>query len=524
MMALAEDRPRSGRIEGGYDAIIIGGEPEGLVCAISLARAGLKTVLLEAGDVLGGRFQARQFGDFLAPAGDYLLHHLDRQAVKELDLYRFGLEFANRRMPNVLFVDNAPLALDPDPWRSALAISDIWPDEAVRYESYAQALGGLGAALADMQPERACADEVAAPSERLAQFEKKLNADQYALLSKAAFAPAGDLCADYISDPRLRAALCYEALFGSGARATAHGGGAALLRRFMGEVAGARGAVALPAGGTPTIVEALRRAAESAKVEIRHGARVREIIIEWDAAVGVRLGSGGQIRAGAVISAQGAFETLSNYIGPHRLDIELADEIANAVRPLAAARFNAVLDAPATFAEGVAPLADGRFLFIDSVEAHDAAIASAARGEFPAAPAMEFVFAGHCDEAFRAGDAQAVLGMIYPLPADFEDGGGGAAAPDALIEAAILRLETAAPNIRERIVDAEIKPAPAFGALSQRPLAEQWLIAPDAINGFGVQGFYCCGADVALGLQTAFGVARAVAQKAAKHARKRAAL
>ena len=37
-----------------YDAIIIGGGHNGLICGAYLARAGLKTLVLERGTVIGG--------------------------------------------------------------------------------------------------------------------------------------------------------------------------------------------------------------------------------------------------------------------------------------------------------------------------------------------------------------------------------------------------------------------------------------------------------------------------------------
>ncbi|MDR1204432.1 MAG: FAD-dependent oxidoreductase [Peptococcaceae bacterium] len=53
------DRPAQGpEIHGqpGYDVVVVGGDPEGVAAALSAARNGLKTLLVEEGEALGGLF------------------------------------------------------------------------------------------------------------------------------------------------------------------------------------------------------------------------------------------------------------------------------------------------------------------------------------------------------------------------------------------------------------------------------------------------------------------------------------
>ena len=44
-----------------YDAVLVGGGHNGLVCAAYLARAGKKVLVLEANDALGGASATREF-------------------------------------------------------------------------------------------------------------------------------------------------------------------------------------------------------------------------------------------------------------------------------------------------------------------------------------------------------------------------------------------------------------------------------------------------------------------------------
>src|SRR3954454_11460747 len=101
-----------------YDAIVVGGGHNGLVTAAYLGKAGLKTVVLERRDTVGGAIGTTE----LAPGAPVptLAHTVGRapaSVVRDLDLKRHGLSLVG---PDVR-------AFAPGPDGSAIV---LWGDPA----------------------------------------------------------------------------------------------------------------------------------------------------------------------------------------------------------------------------------------------------------------------------------------------------------------------------------------------------------------------------------------------------------
>ena len=76
-----------------YDAVIIGGGHNGLISAAYLARAGLKTLVLEQRDVLGGAAVTEEvFPGFRYSIFSYVVSLLRPEIIRELNLPAHGLD------------------------------------------------------------------------------------------------------------------------------------------------------------------------------------------------------------------------------------------------------------------------------------------------------------------------------------------------------------------------------------------------------------------------------------------------
>jgi phytoene dehydrogenase-like protein len=75
-----------------YDAVIIGGGHNGLVCAAYLARAGKRVLVLERGERLGGAATSAQvFPGYTFSVYSYVVSLLRPEIIRDLDLPRHGL-------------------------------------------------------------------------------------------------------------------------------------------------------------------------------------------------------------------------------------------------------------------------------------------------------------------------------------------------------------------------------------------------------------------------------------------------
>lgn len=291
-----------------YDVAIIGGGHNGLVASYYLAREGLKTVVLERRDILGGCCVTEEFAPgYRASTGAYVLSMLREEVWSDLKLVQRGVEVDPAGPSLHLFADGTRLCLSDDTDEAVAAIRELSPADADAYpafEEHLAELAGLVTPLIDTTP----------PSPRpssaadLASLLKvgKLAAGKRDLINEALFlftTSVTQFLAERFENEYVKAAIGWHAINDSIAGPSSPGSAYILLHDHAGENtdAGAR-SWGFVKGGIGTVTQAMAAAAREAGAEIRTECPVAEILVEGGRTTGVRLADGEVVQATTVLS------------------------------------------------------------------------------------------------------------------------------------------------------------------------------------------------------------------------------
>src|SRR5437867_3076550 len=291
-----------------YDAVIIGGGHNGLVCACYLAAGGLSVAVFERRRVVGGAAVTEEFHPgFRNSTASYTVSLLHPKVVRDLNLAQHGLSIVERPLANFLPLSAADnLKVGGGLAATQAEIARFSTRDAAALPEYYATLGRvadvLRALLLETPPNvgGGIADwlrawKVGGRLKRLTLPERR---DVLDLFTKS----AGDLLDRRFESEPIKAAFGFDAVVGNFASPYTPGSAYVLLHHVFGEVNGKRGAWGHAMGGMGAITQAMARAATARGALIRVSTAVREVLVEGDRAVGVLTESGESLRAAAVRS------------------------------------------------------------------------------------------------------------------------------------------------------------------------------------------------------------------------------
>jgi phytoene dehydrogenase-like protein len=279
-----------------YDAAIIGAGADGLAAAATLARSGLKVVVLERNDKPGGRCITREFhpGFHAAPFCDEL-PPIPAEIFWSLDLAQRGAVFV-------------PSAVSTALWRDR-AKSIGGSDSRFRALSAALVKAALQRSEKDIAPQRRASFWTRSPSTSEAWPGEVL-----------ATRSLSDLLAEEISDNDARLLVMAEAL---GARA-AHPDLAGSALHLLAPPSGS----GLAVGGLQRMADSLLAAARDAGAEILCGLEVTDILRRGGDIAGLRLADGTEIAARAIVSTLDLKRTFLSLFAWSDLPREITNRVA----------------------------------------------------------------------------------------------------------------------------------------------------------------------------------------------------
>jgi phytoene dehydrogenase-like protein len=333
-----------------YDAIVVGGGHNGLTNAAYLAKAGLRTLVLERRPIVGGAAITEELRPgFWFTTFSYALSLLRPDIIHELELTKHG--FMPILMPSTFCpMENGDyLLFGQDHAENHQQIARHSKHDADAYDAFnhdvlkvCQAIKPLlDAAPPDIfsdDPEELIA--LAALGSRFRKLDKKVLHDAVRLLTGS----AADFLDDYFESDILKGYLASTSIIGTKVGPYSQGSGLVLLYHLLGEHDGEFGAWAFHKGGNGGFTQVLARAAQSFGVEIKLESPVQKVITENGRATGVALADGGEYHATIVVSALDPRRTFMELVDPRELPTDLVDAIRRFRFQGTSAKVNFALD------------------------------------------------------------------------------------------------------------------------------------------------------------------------------------
>jgi phytoene dehydrogenase-like protein len=452
-----------------YDAVIIGGGHNGLVSAAYLARAGMKTVVLEQRHVLGGAAVTEElFPGFRFSVFSYVVSLLRPEIIRDLQLPRYGLD--------ILPLDGTFTPLRPgdgpqsgggdylwrvnDHGRTVRELRRWSATDAEAYEEYGQLMVEMARFIKPIlgitPPDLTSLDpRPMLPLASLARRFQQLPQRQQAVFVQLMTMSASDFLDQWFETDPLKATMAASGIIGTYQGVKSPGTAYVLLHHYMGEIDGAFRAWGIPKGGTGGISNAIGAAARALGAEIRMEARVANIIVKGGRAVGVALDSGEEIVADSVLSSVDAWQTFLRLLEPGTLDASFEDEVRRFKFRGSSGKVNMAVDRLPDFTAlpGVGEHLRGAISFSPSIDEMETAYDDAKYGHFSRKPYIDMIIPTLVDPSLAPPGKHVISCFVQYAPYQLApELGSWDDQREAFGDAVVDRIAEFAPNIRDIIL------------------------------------------------------------------------
>jgi phytoene dehydrogenase-like protein len=456
-----------------YDAIVIGGGHNGLISAAYLARAGLKTLVLEKRHVLGGAAVTEEvFPGFRFSVFSYVVSLLRPEIIRELQLPKHGLD--------ILPLDGTFTPLRPgdgpkrgggdylwrvnDHGRTVRELRRWSLSDAEAYEEYGQLMVDMARfikpILSIVPPDPASNDpRPLLPLGGLLRAFQKLSERQQQVFVQLMTMSAADFLDQWFETDPLKATMSASGIIGTFQGVRSPGTAYVLLHHYMGEIDGAFRAWGIPKGGTGGISNAIASAARANGVEIRTEAPVARIQARGGRASGVVLEDGEEIAATAVLSSLDSRQTLLNLIEPGTLSPEFEDEVRRFKFRGSSGKVNMALDALPSFRAlpGEGEHLRGAISISPAIEEMERAYDEAKYGHWSSKPYIDIIIPTLVDPSMAPPGKHVMSCFVQYAPYHLDPSlGGWDAQREAFGDAVVARIAEFAPDLPSKILHRQV--------------------------------------------------------------------
>jgi phytoene dehydrogenase-like protein len=323
-----------------YDAIVIGGGHNGLVAGAYLAKAGAKTVVLEARHKTGGAAATDspwpEAPEFKVTTYSYVMSLMPDTIIRDLSLKRHGYKVFPMGPYFQAWPDGRSLMLfADDAKRNYDQVARFSKKDAEAMPRWDAWLGDLakvmGPLLMTVPPKLGSMK----PADLIAQAQlgwklRGLGPRKVGDLTRLMTQSITDLLGDWFESEEVKASLAVNGIIGTWAGPDGPGTAYVMAHHSIGDVGdGHLGSWGFPEGGMGAVADACRRSAEELGATIRTKARVKHILVRNGQAEGVVLDDGEELRAPVLVTAVHPKITFLQQIDRKELPADFVRDIEN---------------------------------------------------------------------------------------------------------------------------------------------------------------------------------------------------
>ena len=322
-------------VKGKYDAVIIGGGHNGLVCSFYLAKAGLKVKVLERRNIVGGAAVTEEFHPgFRNSTASYTVSLLNPEVIKDMRLKENGLEIVKRPISNFLPVDdNNFLKVGGSIEKTQMQFRKFSNHDAEILPEYYRRIENVADVLRDLTTKtplnlKGGYINIAKTIFDLAPIARKTNElqeDLFNLFTKS----AKDFLDSWFENDHIKACFGFDSIVGNYASPETPGSAYVLLHHVFGEVDGEKGAWGHALGGMGSITNIMKTVCEENGVDISTKTSVSKVLIENNKATGVKIDDGSVIYSDKVVSNLNPKLLFSKLVNEEDVDKEYLRKILN---------------------------------------------------------------------------------------------------------------------------------------------------------------------------------------------------
>lgn len=448
-----------------YDALILGAGHNGLVTACYLARAGMKVLVVEKNDWIGGAAVSRELTPgFTYSNCSYVASLFRPEIMRDLELPKHGLQILPYEGGAVFQEGGGYLGMFRDHDANRREFARHSPRDAEAYDIYSRDVlrhcRFIRPLLLRTPPDPArFRPRDLGELMWIGKQVSGMSEGQIAGMVRFWTMSISDYLDHYFENPVIKAYLAVSAIIGTALGPMSPGSAYVLLHHYMGDVDGNIGAWGFARGGMGAITRALASSLRASGGEIRTGSAVEKVLVQGGRATGVVLEGGDEIRAKRVISNMDVKRTMLRHVDEGDLPGDYLASVRKFKTRGSSGKLNIALDGVPKFPalpEGSTAL-KGDLHFTDSIEKMERAYDDWKSGHFSRDPFQDVMIPTMIDPTMTPPGKHFMSCFVQYAPPKIEGRDWSDADRDAFGQACLDQIERYAPGFKDLVLHVEVR-------------------------------------------------------------------